>query len=322
MEERKNIFHLYPSAEEIDRWADNLFQEASDNPAAAEKIEPDELDWPNSDNLPYRYAARHHTGSAYVRFSYQEGRAFYCFWQPVFGGGRRQAPLLIHVPGYGGEMSAHPELVSAGYNVLHINPLGYCTPESMDDKELGDPEDPLSWPQLPDTITSYGEKGYRQWFRDCINAVSWALKQPEVLPGRFSFFGTSQGGGGSLILGSLFSGKGVRAVAADLPYLTNFPLADGRGAYEIAAAALEKAGDRDRAWKALGYVDTFSHTHRLTMPVLLTAGGADEMCPPDTVFSLFERLDTIKSYTFLKESEHEYTPEFLSLAKGWFDLYA
>ena len=42
------------------------------------------------------------------------------------------APLLVHTPGYGGEMSMHPELAQY-FNVLHINPLGYTTPEGKDE---------------------------------------------------------------------------------------------------------------------------------------------------------------------------------------------
>ena len=42
---------------------------------------------------------------------------FYAYFQPVYSGG--PAPLLLHVPGYGGELSMHPELVFDGFNVLH-----------------------------------------------------------------------------------------------------------------------------------------------------------------------------------------------------------
>lgn len=137
----------------------------------------------------------------------------------------------------GAEMSIHPEIMAEGFNILHINPLGYCT-------------------------------------------------------------------------------------AADVPFLTHFPRAIGRGAYEIASRALDEAEDKERAWKALGYIDTMSHVHRLTMPVLLTAGSDDEMCPPETIEGLFSELPRTRSLTYIRGREHAYTPEFLFLAKAWFRMYA
>ncbi|MDY4822139.1 MAG: hypothetical protein SO173_10870, partial [Lachnospiraceae bacterium] len=53
---------------------------------------------------------------------------FYCYFQPCM---HSPAPLVVHTPGYGGEMSMHPELAQY-FNVLHINPLGYTTPEGKD----------------------------------------------------------------------------------------------------------------------------------------------------------------------------------------------
>lgn len=319
-------YEVYPSAEEIDEWVADLFAAADKHPVKAEIIDPDLFEWPESNNLPYRYAARHHEGAAYVRFSGPAGPkgndgkdVFYAFWQPSY---RVPAPLLIHVPGYGAEMSAHPELVTEGYNVLHINPLGYCTPEGMDGEKTSDTADPLAWPQLPETIMSRGEKGYRQWFIDCIRAVTWAFGQSAVLPGRFSFFGTSQGGGAALILASMYRDRGVRSVAADVPFLTDYPLAEGRGAYEIVRRAIGSVEDREKAWHALGYVDTISHAHRLLLPVLLTSGGMDEMCPPETVKSLYDRLQCTRSLTVLTDREHAYTPEFLYLCYAWFGMYA
>ena len=68
------------------------------------------------------------------------------------------APLLVHTPGYSAEISTHPELVSLGYNVLHISPLGYATPNGPDETQKRD----NTWPVLADTISSHGEKGYKQ----------------------------------------------------------------------------------------------------------------------------------------------------------------
>ena len=65
-----------------------------------------------------------------------------------------------------------------------------------------------------------------------------------------------------------------------------------------------------------------SHARRLTLPVLLTAAELDESCPPDTVETLFQKLPDVRSYTFLKNTAHRYTTQFVPLAAAWFRLYA
>ena len=126
------------------------------------------------------------------------------------------------------------------------------------------------------------------------------------------------------MLASLFQGKDVRCVAADVPYLTDFRLANGRGAYYLAKQTLDGLPEEQigSAWKTLGLIDTISHASRLTLPVLLTAGSADDICPPETVESLFSRLPSTKSYTLLEGVGHRYTTQFIPLATAWFRLFA
>jgi cephalosporin-C deacetylase-like acetyl esterase len=75
------------------------------------------------------------------------------------------------------------------------------------------------------------------------------------------------------------------------------------------------------AWRALGFVDTLSHAHRLTMPVLLTAGTADDVCPPPTIRKFFDTLTGTRSYTELADQTHRYTVPFMHLARAWMGLY-
>ena len=60
----------------------------------------------------------------------------------------------------------------------------------------------------------------------------------------------------------------------------------------------------------------------MTMPVLLTAGGADVTCPPPTIEALFDKLPTTRLYCHLDGQAHGYTREFIALASAWFRLYA
>ena len=147
------------------------------------------------------------------------------------------------------------------------------------------------------------------------------MQTPTVLPGRVSFFGTSQGGGASLLLGSVFRDHGTHCVCADEPFLTNYPASGWRGAYYAARAGFTRM-PAGQAWKNLGYADTLSHADRMNYPILITVGTGDTVCPPDTILPLFDRLDTDKMLFSMKDRGHGYQYEFIRHALTWFSLYA
>nr|WP_314459753.1 acetylxylan esterase [uncultured Clostridium sp.] len=301
-------YKKYPILKEVDDWVESIWN-MSDSIKCDVEILPD-------NGFSFSFGIRHVKNEfRYVKFKPEGMAEFYGYWQPVMSG---PAPLLIHTPGYGAEISTHPELVSQGYNVLHISPLGYATPNGPDNSKQRDD----TWPVLADTIISYAENGYKQWLVNCILAIQWAMAQPEVIENRVSFFGTSQGGGCSLLLGSIFKDKGVRCVAADVPFLTNLPLARRVGAITYNYEPLRTIDNIDGGWRALGFVDTISHVKRLSCPVLLTAGGKDNICPAEAVKSLSELLPGTCSYNYFENLEHRYSREFITLLSSWVHMYA
>ena len=295
----------YPRPEEIHAWCDEITEKS-----AARSVDVRPLDVPQ---YTHQLGVPHTAGNHYLAFQTDE-RTFYGYWQPASAG---PAPVLFHVPGYGAEMSAHPGLVAEGFNVLHINPLGYCTPEG--------PVDPqLAWPVMPDSVKTHGRAGYVDWLSDAVLAATWALGEAGVEPSRFGFFGSSQGGGTALLLASIFRDRGVRAVSADVPYLTNYPLMHEQedwGAYHACFDAMPTPEGTAEEWRALGFIDTLSHAHRLTVPTLLTAGDEDTVTPAVSIESLFEALPGTRSYTLLSGHGHGYTAPFIALARAWFKLY-
>jgi len=303
---RESIHPDYPTSDEIDEWCSHLLEEAEKRSLEARFSE--------APSYAFQLGVRHTSGNAYVAFDSPGRKTFYGYWQPATVS---PAPVLFHLPGYGAEMSAHPELVADGFNVLHINPLGYATPQGP--SQTGD-----VWPVLPDTVNTRGKHGYVDWLGDAAAAVLWALSLDEVEAKRYGFFGSSQGGGTSLLMASIFANRGVKAVAADVPFLTNFPLMfaqKNRGAYQTAFDAMASPGGDAGEWRALGYVDTISHAERLSVPTLLTAGELDATCPPVSVSSLFDALPGTRSYTYVSGLGHGYTVPFLRLARAWFILY-
>lgn len=301
-------FEHYPDARAIDALIADLWAQAEATPCSAELLDPREIITP--------VTMAHMAGFRFVRFEPTGLDPFYGFWQPAAA---QPAPLLIHTPGYGAEFQMHPDLVAQGYNVLHVNPLGYNTPEGPDTaKQKGG-----DWPVFADTIFEGFDTGYGPWLVDVMVAIRWAQGLPSVLPDRVAFFGTSQGGGASLLLGSIYRDHGARCVAADEPWMVHFPQccaleADWSAGLREAIAAFEEPSVH---WRRLGMVDALSHAHRLKMPVLLTAGGADRTCPPETIQTLYERLPATKSITYLEARGHGYTQQFPYLAAAWFRMY-
>lgn len=299
-----NPLDCYPSPSEIDRWVDEIWD------LAQEPFEVSTETMPESNIGPIQAMG----ANRYLRFK-AGGEVFYALYQPALS---QPAPLAVHIPGYGAEISLHPEIVALGYDVLHVQPMGYMTPRGRIEALLGANG---YWPVLPDTIRTGAKGGYKTFLIQCTMMINWALGRDSSLPGRVSFFGTSQGGGGALLLGSVFSGRGARCVAADQPFLTNYPKAAFRGAYEIMRQAFLESDEKD-AWRALGYADTLSHAHRLRMPVLLTSGTADVDCPPDTIEPLFGKLGGTKAYLSTKDMVHGHNREFTRIAGAWLDLFA
>jgi cephalosporin-C deacetylase-like acetyl esterase len=300
---------FYPDSAAIDAWLDEIWQTGQQTEFEAELLA--------DTGFTPQLGIRHVRGCCYVRFDAAGSHSFYAYWQPAPS---QPAPLLVHTPGYGAEISVHPDLVAQGYNVLHVNPLGYVGPAGVDTSKQRNG----NWPVFGETLASGAQRGYRQWLSDCVLALRWATARPEVLRDRLSFFGTSQGGGASLLLGSLYRDRGVRCVAADEPWMVNFPLALELRPEWAEWLNADLASKRDPAplWRILGTIDALSHAPRLTVPVLLTAGGSDTTCPAPTIESLFGRLPTTKLYCRLDGQGHGYTQEFITLASAWFRLYA
>lgn len=163
--------------------------------------------------------------------------------------------------------------------------------------------------------------GYHDWLLDCLLGIRWMREQPGVIPDRISLYGTSQGGGASLLVASILRDD-IRCVCADLPFLTAFPLSGLKGeAYGILRSAFEST-EPEKFWNRLGYIDTTSHAHRLTMPIMLSAGGRDDVCPQETIEFLFSLLPGTKQYTFLENNVHTHSRQSMFLFRSWLAMFS
>jgi len=309
-----NLLQIYPSQVEVESYWNEALSEVPTEIEPEERLERTLRVFPQ--------ACDYHAGcGVWLKFKGVDGDPFWCLWQECPRPGIHKA--LVHLPGYGTETSTHPSLVHSGYHVLHINPRGYCSPDGFGNQEWREPNGTAT--VIYRNLDNPKEYGYRFWFQDAIIAFRWLQHQANV-DKKFGFYGSSQGGGAALILASILSDEGVvGAVAADVPFLTNFLMAfskQNRGAYEFALSHLPKDEKTfQQCFRTLGFVDTVVHAPRMRYPVLLTAGELDDLCPRDTIHSLYERLPGTRAIVEFHGQGHAYTPNFLVLVKTWFDLY-
>ena len=292
-----------PTPADVDSWCNELLHRADSIESDAHKL----------DIEPFRGRPhiQHPVKSTYVVFESEAFDTFYCFWQPIYSGG--PAPLLVHLPHGGAWMYSHPDMVQAGFNVISVNPLGRDTPEGLDESKR--------------TTSGWLNPGrMTESLVDVLVATRWALSQPEVQPQRLAFFGGSAGGRASLLVGSLMSQRGVRAVASDQPARFRVRQTSSNGddpLSERVHAALRELDEADRAQvlRMLSYTDAAVHVHRLTMPVLLAAGSEDHLCTVESIHELFELLPGSRSLIVASGRGHHYDPSFLTMALAWFKLH-
>ncbi len=299
-------FSYYPNRQEVNIWAEKIIDKSLSIPVKAVFTDDMPVN-PTFGNNPNTLNNR------FIEFT-TDDHIFYGYWQPAL---KSPAPLLFNFPGYGSYISNHPQINDDGYHILHLSPLGYVTPTRIESSRLLADG---NWPVLD--LTARGVKGgYEDWLLDCLLAIRWAKSMPEVISDRISLFGTSQGGGASLLLASILQDQ-IRCVCADLPFLTAFPLTDLRGdAYGILQKAYQEL-DPKEFWHNIGFIDTLSHVHRYHIPIMLSAGGKDNVCPAESVKYLFDRIETTKQYTYLSDAVHTHSRESMYLFRSWLALFA
>lgn len=120
--------------------------------------------------------------------------------------------------------------------------------------------------------------------------------EPQVAHSRIFVYGDSQGGGVGLQASAL--NHEVSRAGILYPFLSDFRRVFALGADAIAyegmrywARWFDADGTKaEEAFAKLAYIDTASFAPYVACPVLFGTGLADEVCPPETQDTVFERL--------------------------------
>lgn len=231
------------------------------------------------------------------------------------GNPRKIYPAVVTAPGYSGTaFSEMGDGCQRGYIILQVFPrmqgesATYLQPDAARGKSwlVYGAEDPAHF-------------YYRGAFADLCRGVDYLLARDDVDHGRIGAIGASQGG--FLALGLAAIDARVRAVAAHVPFLcdvrrnSTFDLRGGDGTYWGESKA--PAG----FFETFDYFDPVNLARRIHSPVALSSGGADRLCPADTIQAVYDQLPGIRSITHYPLLGHTPSPEFYAISWQWMQCY-
>ncbi|CAN5321462.1 acetylxylan esterase [soil metagenome] len=231
-------------------------------------------------------------------------------WLRAPAGATGPLAAVVQFVGYGGGRGNAVENLfwsSAGYAHLQMDTRGQGSSWST-----GDTADAYgSGPQVPGFMTRGIENResyfYRRVFVDAVRAVEAAMALDIVDPTRVAVVGVSQGGGISLAVAGLV--PDIRAVAAYVPFLCDFPRAtvitDNDPYKEIGRYLAVHRNAVEQSHRTLSYFDGVNFAKRALAPAVITTALMDPICPPSTVFAAFNNYAGPKDISVWQYNGHD-----------------
>lgn len=221
-------------------------------------------------------------------------------------------PCVVEYIGYGGGRGLPQDWLiypSAGYALLVMDTRGqgsvWRTGDTPDlELEGGNP-------QIPGFMTRGILKKetyyYRRVFTDAVRAIEAARSHEAVDATRIAVAGGSQGGGIALAAAGLV--PDVKLALVDVPFLCHFQKAvtmtDAAPYVEIRDFLKRHRHHEAAVWQTLAYFDGRSFASRAKTKALFSVALMDDICPPSTVFSAYNRWAGPKDITVWTYNHHE-----------------
>lgn len=204
---------------------------------------------------------------------------WYC--RPREGWATAPFPGLSIVPGYVSEPTLPKSWAKLGYAAIGVAPRGKL--RSHRQFNPGYPG------LLVHNIVDRNTYSYRGFYIDAVRAIEFLQSRPEVDNARIGVHGSSQGGALTLTTASLLSDQ-IACGAAGAPYLAGYmDCADLTHSYpyEEINEYLRLYPERAEAVReTLDYFDCINFAPQITCPMLIYAGHADDVVPPETAYDL------------------------------------
>ena len=231
-------------------------------------------------------------------------------------------PALAFYHGYSwlrGEPWGYLPWTAQGYAVLAVDVRG----------QGGDSEDHHAYP--PGAVGGWMTRGiadpatyyYRDVYGDAAQTVEVLAARPEIDASRIATAGGSQGGGLSLVAAAL--NPRVAAVAADIPFLCHFrralAVSDSYPYKELDDYLLRHPDREASMWRTLPYFDVLNLASRIRCPVLISVGLRDLVCPPSTIFAVYNHLSGPKEIAVYPAHAHTIPEIHATRRLAWIDQH-
>ncbi|MFC5651307.1 acetylxylan esterase [Paenibacillus solisilvae] len=203
-------------------------------------------------------------------------------------------PCIVTLPGYTGDKGypeRYAEWLLLGYAVLAVDVRGQGGETGNRLPEAAGSSKGWVSMGLADKEHSY----YQAITIDAVRAVDVAAQLPEVDRHKIAVFGVSQGGGLALLAGALHSS--VAAIIADIPNMCHmdYGVLHSTGSLTEIAQHLKRYPDQlEPVLETLAYFDMLNLAPRIHAPVLMSVGWKDTVCLPETIYAVYNRLNTDK----------------------------
>ncbi|MBO9595156.1 MAG: acetylxylan esterase [Niabella sp.] len=214
-------------------------------------------------------------------------------------------PLLVTTCGYSGNgQGVQLGECQRGYAILQVYPRG---------QGISSNYFTINSDKLSTNLASPEGYYYQGGYMDIIRMIDYIVTRADIDTTRIAMVGTSQAGGISLAVTAL--DNRVKAVVAHVPFLCD--LRRAAMLPSLAKTLLDRAGNNnEKAFHTLDYFDPYMLAVHIRVPVFMSAGGKDALCPASTVKAVYDRIPTReKKYQFYPGLPH--TSCMDSYARTW-----
>lgn len=209
-------------------------------------------------------------------------------------------PGLLLLPGYISEPAIPKAWARVGYAALSLAPRG-----KLRSNQAFNPGYPGL---LVHNIVDRHTYGYRGFYVDAARAVDVLAERPEVDASRIGVHGSSQGGALTITTAALRP-DAVVCGAAGAPYLCGFldaaRLTHTYPYQEINDYLRGHPDHEPLVRETVSYYDGINFAPLVRAPMLVYLGLADDVCPPETGFAVYEALRCEKALRTHPRCAHE-----------------
>lgn len=161
---------------------------------------------------------------------------------------------------------------------------------------------------------------YRGAFMDLVRAIDFVASRPEVNTKNIFAEGGSQGGAFTMAACAL--DHRISAAAPFIPFLSDYPdyfkIVHWPGDAVKAALAKQSSISETQLYDMLSYFDIKNLAGWIKCPIIMASGLQDEVCPPHTNFSGYNRISTEKEYIINPTYGHDVPPSWWNIRMEFF----